>query len=827
MPRSIALPFLFSVVVCANAQRLLPLAGGVGGGTVNSLLEHNGALIIGGSYASFNGNARPNLQGWNGSNTIALHGAFEDAEDVVRCMVQFEGDLIVAGSDPDVGNIARWNGNAWSPLGVGITNEDISVLAVHQGALYAAVQGSTGGIVRKWNGTTWQLLPAIGGSQSGSIRAFAEYDGAFYVCGNIPGGLYRLNDEAWDLIDIGLNGPLLSMASTSTGLLLGGAFTADASGPLQAPYWALFDGSTTGTPNGPAPSGPVSGVHTIGSDQLILAGPEYGSRALINGTWHRVLQYDLHTALRYGDEVILGGTASSDNADDVPLSRMVTGLDIAVLGMNNVGVEITPTPWFFGVRRRVGSPTMEIPAGSMDHHLAFAAPYFIGRSGDSTYFSGTNDPRTFPCTGPHATQVDAAYHERYHQVWQIDRTLIAWHQAHWNEPGYEMPHAISSWPGNGDPANGEPLRLAPFMDLDNDGIYEPEQGEFPSIRGDQAVYYIQHDPDLTGQFTPPALIDRHIMHYVFWNSWDEHLYTTVFTNIKLINRSNRTYDDAHFGLLSDRTASCFTNDLNGSDTLLNLSYTYSALPSNSSCPGDPDTAPAAFGITWLSHPLASHLRLFQVSGPEPVLDMVTEMTLENLLNGSQEDGTPILDPTGQTTTHMFTGDPVAGTGWLDEFAPALPRGLDLSAIGPFNLPPNDTVCIDLAWVFGRNNADGHLASVGRLKQNTSAVRDWYQENVLDCNGSFGLVTPTPALVKPLSILSIRPNPASHTVRVSSSTMDHGTPLLFDGLGRSVQGNWPDLVNGSLYIDVRDLPNGIYTIRILGEATQATGRFVKE
>ncbi|MCB0765502.1 MAG: T9SS type A sorting domain-containing protein, partial [Flavobacteriales bacterium] len=67
----------------------------------------------------------------------------------------------------------------------------------------------------------------------------------------------------------------------------------------------------------------------------------------------------------------------------------------------------------------------------------------------------------------------------------------------------------------------------------------------------------------------------------------------------------------------------------------------------------------------------------------------------------------------------------------------------------------------------------------------------------------------------------------HTVRVSSSTMDHGTPLLFDGLGRSVQGNWPDLVNGSLYIDVRDLPNGIYTIRILGEATQATGRFVKE
>jgi hypothetical protein len=60
----------------------------------------------------------------------------------------------MAGNNP-ANNVARWNGNSWSPLGIG-TNETVTALAVYNGELYAAgLFDTAGGIpvnkIARWN----------------------------------------------------------------------------------------------------------------------------------------------------------------------------------------------------------------------------------------------------------------------------------------------------------------------------------------------------------------------------------------------------------------------------------------------------------------------------------------------------------------------------------------------------------------------------------------------------------------------------------------------------------------------------------------------------
>ena len=86
--------------------------------------------------------------------------------------------------------------------------------------------------------------------------------------------------------------------------------------------------------------------------------------------------------------------------------------------------------------------------------------------------------------GPISGSYDNDYKSKYVRIWKTDRGMIANHVNNYNNPEYEMPEEISTWPGNGDPENGEAAQLAPYYDKNENGIYEPNQGDYPLIRGD-------------------------------------------------------------------------------------------------------------------------------------------------------------------------------------------------------------------------------------------------------------------------------------------------------------------------------------------------------
>jgi hypothetical protein len=87
-----------------------------------------------------------------------------------------------------------------------------------------------------------------------------------------------------------------------------------------------------------------------------------------------------------------------------------------------------------------------------------------------------------------------AYSNEYHDaIWKVSKAEILDHQANVQNPGYAVPAAIANWPGNGDTSLGIAAQLAPFIDLNGNGLYEPSLGDYPDIRGDEAVYVITND----------------------------------------------------------------------------------------------------------------------------------------------------------------------------------------------------------------------------------------------------------------------------------------------------------------------------------------------
>lgn len=76
--------------------------------------------------------------------------------------------------------------------------------------------------------------------------------------------------------------------------------------------------------------------------------------------------------------------------------------------------------------------------------------------------------------GPVANSYDSIYDSRYNHVWKISRNEIESHVQNWQNAGYTVPASIQNWPGNGNNANGEPAFLAPYKDVNANGVYYQE-----------------------------------------------------------------------------------------------------------------------------------------------------------------------------------------------------------------------------------------------------------------------------------------------------------------------------------------------------------------
>ena len=444
----------------------------------------------------------------------------------------------------------------------------------------------------------------------------------------------------------------------------------------------------------------------------------------------------------------------------------------------------------------------EIPKNSGKHSL-FAGSLWIGGMDDDdqlkvaaqTYRQSGNDFWPGPIDNVRlsgdgspnnkygTTEATICAKYDYHHV--ITRTEVEQFVAYSNSenpslefPDYSIPLSILNYPGNreDDDQNENAFEgfdeqvgtspyynletLAPFRDVDGDGIYNASAGDYPEYNldgtyncqeddilfGDQTLWWVYNDKGeshtASGSVEPIGL---EIQAQAFAFSTNDEINNMTFYNYKLINRSHNALNDAYFGVHVDPDLGNYLDDYVGCDVTRGLGYCYNG-------DEDDDTAagyganPPAIGVDFFRGPIAdegdgidndmdgiidepgeqiimSKFMYFNNNGtvtgnPDLAQDFYNYLQGKWLDNKPMTYGTNGRDPSSPLCNYMFPGDtdPLFADEWTEQIAGNVPDDRRfVQSAGPFTLEPGALNTITTGVVWARANSGGAWASVELMR----------------------------------------------------------------------------------------------------------------
>ncbi len=281
-----------------NGTRWTTLGGGVQRQTGFSApvwgvaVSGSSVYVVGDFVASENGVKGNRVARWNGTawSTVGI-----GLNGTVRAIAVSGTDVYVGGFFSSIGNcIAKWNGTAWSTLGNGLTGGNpaqsieatVTSLAISGTNLYAAGTFTiAGGVpannIARWNGTTWSALGTGTLSPLGFIVAVAAsgpdvyVGGQFTQIGGVPAtNVARWNGTTWSALGTGVNDFVRAVTISGTNVYFGGEFTT--AGGVPAGRIAKWNGTTwSALGAGLPPGGVVWSLATAANGDLYAAGFMY------------------------------------------------------------------------------------------------------------------------------------------------------------------------------------------------------------------------------------------------------------------------------------------------------------------------------------------------------------------------------------------------------------------------------------------------------------------------------------------------------------------------------------------------------------------------
>ena len=388
---------------------------------------------------------------------------------------------------------------------------------------------------------------------------------------------------------------------------------------------------------------------------------------------------------------------------------------------------------------KTGNPKFEVPKNS-NKHANFAAGLWISGIDDggmliaaAQTYSQTGTDYHF---GPIANnRLANNYTQRYNKIWKINKDEIDYHISNFSNLNYIMPNQISTWPGNGISANGEPTQLAPYFDSNNNNIYDPINGDYPLIKGIQALYYIFNDNKVhteTGS-SVPFKFDFHVMVYVFTPT-NQSLNNTFFIDIKIANRSARTYSNLKLGMWDDPDLGAYIDDFIGCDAGRNLAFVYNS--SDIDAPNGNNTYganPPAMGVQFLSHKMEKMMYFINNSTVQGNPSNFTQ--IDKFLSAKWRDGSPLTyggNGYGGSTNcnYAFPWDTDSNNTqtWMQTGTAGDLRLLPSTNLGV--LSPNQSICFTMAYTVSFGDS-GAISSVYKLRQDADFIKQFYFQNELN------------------------------------------------------------------------------------------------
>lgn len=671
----------------------------------------------------------------------------------------------------------------------------------------------------RWDGENWQPFDAAFTQEVYCMEVYEEQlfvGGSFDEEGGAPVNyLARLTENGWESVGQGVNNVVNAMTIYDGQILIGGSFTASTDETLELPPLVTFlNDELTSLPWIEEPVWTVRDFTHVGNRVLVTFGniTSFGITKSLHIEDNAVYQHDRYTqrSAAYVFPTYYYNVANNLNwnvhyNESTLYRERSDGQTHSVLQNSQLKTDYTAFASQFN-RPDYSTGFITTQGSDFENGIELGLIYntsfwYSGVNNDNvhgayaTYNVPWNTDETVTITyGPYSECYDRGYLNRYYRVWYLTREMIETHQAQFANPNYTMPEAIENYPGNGRSWCNESSLLASFEDLNENGLYEPELGEYPIIHGDKSVITLTNDRMRQNEMSPGIEI---VSEYFMYDTDDPDIAHTVFLHAQIRNRSGRDYEDFAVGYFADTNIGLSLNDYVGSAPQGNYFYGY-----NGTFTDFPDFYPEigygynipSIGFKFLNRPLDAYM--FYNNGANPVTgEPFTGEDVHNYLHSRWKDGSPLLQggmgsPSNSWTppepaTHHYPDFPWnTDEGHWNEVtagnAPQYRRSVGAAHI-PF-FADRSSVCLDIALVvaFPADSME-QFNEVAQLDARIPLVEQFYESLDITCQWE----------VIPLSVdeedshssqLKVFPNPSNGHVNFQSE-IDRAQLYIYDLSGK--------------------------------------------
>lgn len=456
--------------------------------------------------------------------------------------------------------------------------------------------------------------------------------------------------------------------------------------------------------------------------------------------------------------------------------------------------------------------------------------------------------------GVATASTNSATVNQYNRVWKLNKTDIddfLTNLANGNvQNGSFTPAAdLLSWPANGDLSQNYAGILAPYMDVNGDAIYNPMDGDYPIIKGDQAVYTIFNDAYQLHQSSGKSLgAEIHLMAYAYGpcsiTTSNSFLNYTTFYNFKIINRSSFSLQNSYAGLFNDFDLGTYMDDYVGSDVENHYTYSYNSASSPSNEP--------AIGIVQLKGPIESSNSIDDdldgtIDEPLEQMSMTNFMYFNNsfpgvplsqtdpsnateyyqYMTGFWKDGTPLTcggngyggsTPTKFAyTSNTYTNGTCGTTSWVENGLGSDKKFIMSS--GPYVLQPGAVDELEYAYIVSFDSITNNPLS--KLDTDVQALHSIYNSTLNQC------LTTNIKEQKNQTAFTLSPNPTNGVLNINWNSKANDFKIeVIDALGKLLILENHKGINQTS-INVSDLSSGIYFVKITSGENTSTKKFIKE
>jgi hypothetical protein len=494
------------------------------------------------------------------------------------------------------------------------------------------------------------------------------------------------------------------------------------------------------------------------------------------------------------------------------------------------------------------------------NNLKIAAQEYRTGGTSSDYFTGPLD-----ATGNIASSQCNKWDRHFNVYGYEINALINAFLSQGSVPSSVITQNLKNWPGKGNAylaSQGYDVSgpLAPFFDTNSDGIYNPADGDYPSLLSspgtpntyaNQMIFWVMNDMGNThtGSNGQPMGIQINALAYAF-QTLDE-LNDMTFYNYSIINKSSAAYSKTYISQFTDVDLGCSENDRIGCDTSHNMAIAYNGTLGVNSCDNGTACLTGAvgygcdlpiLGISMLDagkdtaiDPITQSRKKLKMSsfiyfsraGSSGMLDPTTASEYRNYQTGKWRDGQPMVSlgdgrtGSGNPYPYAFSGDPAIATDWSEcntQTSLNISAGdrRFLQSTGPFTFLPGSSQSISLSVIFVQPPG-----GVGSNCPGWSAIKPAADKAQTLFDSRFASLMHTGISEIESNSIKLFPNPVSKILQVSNS---NNKPIeeikIYDTTGKLVIQSY-DVTS----VNIEALPSGIYLVKV-GNAAKAV-KIVKE